>query len=140
MRIEQLSCHIGAELPGVSLRDAAHDDGLFSEIYAALLRHRVLFLRDQNITRQDHVAFVSRMGELEDHPLLPSPADAPGLVQLCKGPDKRPERYENIWHSDNTWRRIPRKPAYCAAWNARPWAAIRCGPTWWRPTPICPRM
>ena len=109
MRIEQLSCHIGAELPGLSLRDAAHDDGMFSEIYAALLRHRVLFLRDQRMSRQDHAAFASRMGQLEDHPLLPSPPDAPGLVQLCKTPDKTPERYENIWHADNTWRQFPSK-------------------------------
>ena len=72
MRIEQLTCHIGAELLDVSLRDAAHDEALFSEIYAALLKHRVLFLRDQDISGKDHVAFASRMGELEDHPILPT--------------------------------------------------------------------
>jgi len=109
MRIEQLTCNIGAELLGVSLRDAADDDALFAEVYAALLRHRVLFLRDQDISQQDHVAFAARMGELEGHPLLPSPPDAPGLVQLYKTPDKRVDRYENIWHADNTWRAIPSK-------------------------------
>ena len=31
MRIEQLTCHIGAELLDVSLRDAAHDEALFSD-------------------------------------------------------------------------------------------------------------
>jgi taurine dioxygenase len=109
MRIEQITCNIGAELLDVSLRDAAHDDALFNEIYAALLRHRVLFLRDQDISQRDHVAFASRMGELEGHPLLPSPPDAPGLVQLYKTPDKPVDRYENIWHTDNTWRALPSK-------------------------------
>ena len=73
-----MTCNIGAELLDVSLRDAAHDDGLFDEIYGALLQHRVLFLRDQDISGADHVAFASRMGELEDHPVLPTPDATPG--------------------------------------------------------------
>ncbi len=109
MRIEQLTCNIGAELLDVNLHDAARDEALFNEVYAALLKHRVLFLRDQNISQQDHVAFASRMGQLEDHPILPSPPDAPGLVQLYKTPDKAPDPYENVWHTDNTWRAIPSK-------------------------------
>jgi hypothetical protein len=32
MRVEQISCNIGAELVGVNLSDAVHDDGLFAEI------------------------------------------------------------------------------------------------------------
>ena len=106
MRIEQLTCHIGAELLDVSLRDAAHDEALFSEIYAALLKHRVLFLRDQDISGKDHVAFASRMGELEYHPILPSLEDTPGLVRIYKTPDKPVGRYENVWHADNTWRKV----------------------------------
>ena len=35
MRVEPLTCAIGAELSGVNLADAAHDDGLFHEICAA---------------------------------------------------------------------------------------------------------
>ena len=109
MRIEQLTCNIGAELLDVSLRDAAHDDALFDEIYAALLSHRVLFLRDQDISGADHVAFAERMGELEEHPVLPTPDATPGLVQIYKTPDKPVGRYENTWHHDNTWRPVPSK-------------------------------
>ncbi len=56
MQIEQLTCNIGAELSGVKLADAIYDDGLFAEIRTQLLKHRVLFLRDQHLSRQDHVA------------------------------------------------------------------------------------
>ena len=87
MKIEQLTCSIGAELLDVRLDDAAHDEGLFAEIYQALLKHRVLFLRDQDISRQAHVAFASRLGKLEHHPMVPSHPDAPGLVQIYKDPD-----------------------------------------------------
>ncbi len=109
MRIEQITCNIGAELLDVSLKDAAHDESLFEEIYAALLRHRVLFLRDQEISSSDHAAFAARMGELEDHPVLPTSDDTPGVVRIYKTPDKPFGRYENTWHHDNTWRPVPSK-------------------------------
>ncbi len=107
MRIEQLTCNIGAELFDVNLADAVHDDDLFAEIKAALLKHRVLFLRNQDISRPDHVAFARRFGELEDHPVAPSHPDAPGLVQIYKTPDTPIDRYENAWHTDATWRDKP---------------------------------
>ena len=107
MRIEQLTCAIGAELIDVNLADAVHDDGLFAEIKAALLQHKVLFLRDQTFSRPEHVAFARRFGELEDHPMVPTHPDAPGLVQIYKNPDSPIDRYENAWHSDTTWREAP---------------------------------
>ncbi|MBN3758857.1 taurine dioxygenase [Paraburkholderia sp. Tr-20389] len=107
MRVEQLTCSIGAELTGVDLADAVHDDGLFAEIRTALLKHRVLFLRDQEITRAQHVAFARRFGELEDHPIAGSDPDHPGLVRIYKTPDQPNDRYENAWHTDATWRAAP---------------------------------
>jgi taurine dioxygenase len=107
MRVEQLTCAIGAELVGVNLADAIDDDGLFAEIRAALLKHRVLFLRDQNISRAEHVAFARRFGELEDHPVAGSDPEYPGLVRIYKNPDQPNDRYENAWHSDATWREAP---------------------------------
>jgi alpha-ketoglutarate-dependent taurine dioxygenase len=107
MRIEQLTCSIGAELIGVSLADAARDDSLFAAIKRALLQHKVLFLRDQNISRADHVAFARRFGALEDHPIVGSHPEHPGLVQINKTPEGPLERYENAWHTDATWREAP---------------------------------
>lgn len=107
MRVEQLTCHIGAELCGVQLADAAHDAGLFAEIRAQLLRHKVLFLRDQEMSRADHVAFARRFGELEDHPVAGSDPDHPGLVRIYKSPEVPNDRYENAWHTDATWREQP---------------------------------
>jgi taurine dioxygenase len=91
----------------VHLGAAAEDDGLLAEIRAALLQYRVVFFRDQNITRAEHVAFARRFGELEDHPVVGSHPDHPGLVQIYKTPDKPLDRYENSWHCDATWREVP---------------------------------
>jgi len=110
MKIEQMTCAIGAELSDVNLGDAVRDDGLFNEIYAALLKHKVLFLRGQDLdklSRKDHMAFAMRLGELETHPMAPSHPEAPGLVQIYKNPESPMDRYENAWHTDGTWRETP---------------------------------
>ena len=107
MKIEPLTCAIGAQISGVSLADAARDNALYEEMKAALLRHKVLFLRDQDISRADHVAFARRFGELEDHPVAGSDPEHPGLVRIYKSPDQPNDRYENSWHSDGTWREAP---------------------------------
>ncbi|MBP0595475.1 TauD/TfdA family dioxygenase [Paraburkholderia sp. LEh10] len=107
MQIEQLTCALGAELTGVRLADAVHDDGLFTEIRAALLKHRVLFLRDQEISRAEHVAFARRFGDLEGHPVAGSDPEHPGLVRIYRTPEQPNDRYENAWHSDATWREAP---------------------------------
>ncbi len=107
MQINPQTCAIGAELVDVQLADALHDDGLFAEIKAALLKYKVLFLRRQSISRAEHVGFARRFGELEDHPVVGSDPEHPGLVQIYKTPDKPLDRYENSWHCDATWREVP---------------------------------
>jgi taurine dioxygenase len=107
LRVEPLTCAIGAEISGVHLGAAARDDGLFAEIRALLLQHKVLFLRDQDISRAEHVAFARRFGELEGHPVAGSDPDHPGLVRIYKSPEAPADRYENAWHTDATWREKP---------------------------------
>ena len=111
MRVEPLTCAIGAELHGLDLADAVHDDALFAEIRGLLLKYKVLFLHDQHFTRAEHVAFARRFGALEDHPVVGSDPDHPGLVRIYKGPDSRQEQYENAWHCDTTWRECPQMGA-----------------------------
>jgi taurine dioxygenase len=105
--VEPLSCALGAELRQVHLGAASRDPALMAEIRALLLKHRVLFFRDQDITRAEHVAFARHFGELEDHPVAGSDPDHPGLVRIYKSPDSPNDRYENSWHTDATWREKP---------------------------------
>ena len=107
MKTEKLTTHIGAELSGVSIAEAITNDDLFGTIREALLAHKVLFLRDQQITKSEHVAFASRFGDLEDHPVAGSDPDHPGLVCIYKDLDSPPDHYENAWHCDATWREKP---------------------------------
>ena len=107
MRIEKLTTHIGAEISGISLAEAIGNDDLFEAIRRALLDHKVLFLRDQEISKAEHVAFASRFGNLEDHPVAGSDPEHPGLVCIYKDLDSPPDHFENAWHCDATWREAP---------------------------------
>lgn len=107
LKAEQLTCAIGAEVRNVDLGVAAREPELAAEIKSLLLEHKVLFFRNQDITRAEHVAFARRFGDLEDHPVAGSDPEHPGLVRIYKSPDAPNDRYENAWHTDATWREQP---------------------------------
>jgi taurine dioxygenase len=107
IQAKRLTVGIGAELSNLNLADAAEDEALFAEVRSLLLQHKVLFLRDQEITQAQHVAFANRFGPLEDHPVVGSDPEHPGLVRIYKDLQSPPEHYENAWHCDATWREAP---------------------------------
>lgn len=107
IQVYPVTCAIGAELRQVSLAEASRDAGLAAEIRALLVQHKVLFFRRQELTRAEHVAFARRFGELEDHPVVGSDPEHPGLVRIYKDPQTPVDRYENSWHTDATWREKP---------------------------------
>jgi taurine dioxygenase len=105
MQIRQTTPAIGAELSDIDLGAASRDPALFARIKAALLQHKVLFFRGQNITRAEHVAFARCFGELEDHPVVGCDPDHPGLVRIYRSDN--PHSYENTYHCDGLWREKP---------------------------------
>lgn len=105
--VKQLTCSIGAELSGVDLGEVSRDEALFAELRSLLLKHKVLFFRDQDISRAEHVALAERFGTLEGHPALGCHPEHPGLVQIYKDGASEPEHYENSFHCDATWRANP---------------------------------
>ena len=107
IEVHRLTSFIGAELRNVSLADAANDPAVFAEIKDLLLQHKVLFFRDQPISRADHVKLAERFGPLEGHPVAGSDPEHPGLVRIYKDLDSPAEQYENAFHCDATWREAP---------------------------------
>jgi taurine dioxygenase len=100
---------IGAEVRGLSLA-APLDDATFADLHRALLEWKVLFVRDAGLTSESHHALGQRWGQLESHPFMryvydTQSDDAPAVVRFEKGADTT--GYENIWHSDVSWREEP---------------------------------
>ncbi len=105
LSIEPVSPALGAEIHGVNLETAAADPALIAAIRQALLKHKVLFFRDQDISAGAQVAFARSFGELEVHPVLRHHPEHAELVVLDRG-SHRPAN-ENIFHADTTWRQRP---------------------------------
>lgn len=100
-----LTSSIGAEIQGVDLGkplDAATEDA----VYAALLRHLVIFFREQDISPERHLAFALSFGELDaPHPLY---AHVPGFDRIVQFANdaKNPPDTDN-WHTDLTFKAEP---------------------------------
>lgn len=94
---------IGAEIGGVRLGGDL-DEQTMAEIKKALLDWKVLFFRDQDISRADHREFASRWGDLEQHPFFkyvqPGQTDV-DVTTFAK--DMANVGVENNWHNDVTW-------------------------------------
>lgn len=96
---------IGAEISGVDIAEVGID--LAEEIRKVWLDHKVLVLRDQHITRAQHVAFGRLFGELEWHPFTVNDETEPEIVVLEAGGDSGKTFVAAGWHSDVTWRAEP---------------------------------
>ena len=104
---------LGAEISGLDLREELKPE-IVVAIRAALLRHKVVFFRDQDISYEDHVRFGRYFGDLEGHPVT---AHVPGFpeilhIEAADGMKLREEivpivRVANKWHTDVTFREAP---------------------------------
>ncbi len=105
LTVTLVSPTIGAEIGGLDLRrqlDRERRDALKS----LLLRHKVLFFRDQDIDRDQQLAFAANFGEVYAHPVggvETHRAVQPISAEALKQYDIR----ENHWHTDTSWRINP---------------------------------
>jgi len=104
LALRPLAPVIGAEVSGVDLREPVAAPAR-AELERALEAWKVLFFRDQDLSREQHAAFASAFGPLEEHPFLPSPQGQPEVIRFEK--DAERVGVENVWHSDVSWREIP---------------------------------
>ena len=103
--VAPLAGNIGAEITGADTGGPLTDDAV-AGIRQALLRHKVVFLRDQHLDYPRQVAFASRLGPLTlGHPTLDSPPGQPLLEEI----DSHKGGRANYWHTDVTF--VDRPPA-----------------------------
>jgi len=100
LQIRPLTPAIGAELSGLDLAEPLGDDEV-AEIRQALLDHLVIFMRGQDITDEQHLAFALRFGPLSVSPLVTKYQEQPTVTVLDQVSPKGEGADE--WHSDNTF-------------------------------------
>ena len=139
IKVEPLTCAIGAELINVNLGDASRDDDLFAEIKSAAAQAQgAVPARPGHHPRRAR-RLRRRFGALEDHPVVGSDPEHPGLVRIYKGLGQRAPSST----------RTPSTATRPGASARRSGAVLRCieapgvgGDTIWvnmaRPTSACP--
>lgn len=112
MQLDRVTPALGAAVTGVRLDDI--DDAGVDALYAALIEHQVLFLRDQHLSPVDQAGFGRRFGGLgaRHHSYMTHP-DCDDVVVLDWQPGDRPDAAE--WHTDMTF---TASPPFCSILQA----------------------
>src|ERR1700722_10050349 len=101
--VHPLTATIGAVVEGADLR--MPDARLCCALKEALLKWKVLFFYDNDITAAEQVALAWQFGELETHPVVPHVPGLPEVSVIIH--DRNSRGNQNMWHSDVTWRPEP---------------------------------
>tara|TARA_B110000971_G_scaffold211067_1_gene238977 strand:+ start:1032 stop:1874 length:843 start_codon:yes stop_codon:yes gene_type:complete len=104
LSLHPLTGSCGAEISGLNLSNVS--DAEFCIVHAALLDHGVIFIRDQDISLDQQVAFARRFGELEVHPIVDGMEQAREITKVWK-PKGQSASFGTGWHSDNTFQEHP---------------------------------
>ena len=112
LTITPISSALGAQIDGVDLtrplspqqRDA---------IEQALLKHQVIFFKDQSITPQQQARFAANFGDLHIHPIYPNVPEQPEVLVLDTAVTD--VRDNAVWHTDVTFLPTPAMGAVLSA-------------------------
>ncbi|MFD9219071.1 TauD/TfdA dioxygenase family protein [Streptomyces sp. NPDC060064] len=103
--IRRIGGRIGAEILGVDISTDL-DPAIVTEISAALVEHKALFFRGQQLDDAAQIRFASLFGELTTaHPTVPSVEGQPHILPVDGDEGIR----ANQWHTDVTFLRTPPK-------------------------------
>ena len=105
IRVEPLSRHVGAEIGGIDV-SAPIPDEVLAEIRDAFGRYGVVFLRDQDLRPEQHVAFAGCFGPININRLFAAVPGHPMIAEVRKEPDQT----RNIgggWHTDHSYDAAP---------------------------------
>lgn len=123
LKLRKLSYPLGAEVCGIDVGQPMSESA-FGAIYRAFLDHGILLLRNQKVSREQHIAFSRRFGELDRHDSLPRDRhpDFPELLRVTNrpNPDGTPSdsRYTGrSWHSDMSFTTQPSLGSLLRAWH-----------------------
>ena len=112
LAIKPLGPFIGAQVGNLDVSRPL-SDAQFEQLYHALLRHQVLFLREQVITPEQHRALAIRFGDLHIHPVYPHAEGVEEIIVLDTHQDNPPDN--DNWHTDVTFIQTPPAVALLAS-------------------------
>ncbi len=105
LEVHPSSPALGAEIGGVDIA-AGVDDAQFAELRRAFAEYGVIFLRDQQITPQQHIEFARRWGEINVNRFFRAVDDYPLIAEVRKEAHQK-ANIGSSWHTDHSYDQIP---------------------------------
>ncbi|MDJ0777992.1 MAG: TauD/TfdA family dioxygenase [Gammaproteobacteria bacterium] len=105
IRVTPVSPALGAEIGNVDIAAGVSDEQ-FAEIRQAFIEYGVIFLRDQEITPEQHIGFAERWGQININRFFRPVASHPQIAEVRKEPHQK----NNIgaqWHTDHSYDQVP---------------------------------
>jgi taurine dioxygenase len=96
---------LGAEISGIDLSQPIDDDAA-GEVRRAFADYLVLFLRDQEITPAQQVAFAGLFGPVGTYPFAEPIAEHPRVIPVVKEAHQT-TNFGGIWHTDTPYLENP---------------------------------
>ena len=112
LTITPLSSALGAQIDGVDLTLPLSEEQR-TAIEQALLKHQVIFFKDQSITPQQQAHFAANFGDLHIHPIYPNVPEQPEVLVLDTAVTD--VRDNAVWHTDVTFLPTPAMGAVLSA-------------------------
>ncbi len=104
--VSPIGATFGAIITGLDARSL--DDRGESDLKAAFAEHRVLVLRDQNLSADEQVAFSRRLGPLYRMPYVKPLDDHPDVIAVLKEADEiNVSTFGSWWHADFSYLEEP---------------------------------
>ena len=92
--VSPLTPAIGAEIGNVDLGQVTDQE--IADIRAALLKHKVVFFREQTLSQAQHISLARWFGELEIHPATPRSQSNPEVLHIAHGPESKAVSYTHL--------------------------------------------
>jgi len=100
-----LSPALGAEISGIDIARGV-DDEQFSELRQAFVDYGVIFLRDQDITPDQHIAFAERWGKINVNRFFKATDTHPVIAEVRKEAHQK-TNIGAAWHTDHSYDQCP---------------------------------
>jgi len=105
VEIKEVSGGVGVEIANINIGDGL-DDTQFGTIRQAFVDNGLVFLRDQDMTPEQHIDFAERWGEINVNRFFPKVDGYEKIAAVVKEKDQ----VTNIgggWHTDHSYDQIP---------------------------------
>ena len=104
IKVEKSNSVLGATISGFDLSKPFSDDEV-ADFMQVLSENEVVFIRDQDISYEDHKRLASYFGSVQTHPAYPTIDGFPEIT-ILENDRENPSKIEE-WHSDMTFKKNP---------------------------------